>query len=365
MKARKTIAAALLAAAAVAAKGQDTTYTISGAAPEGARMMYLYAEDDDRVDSTAVDNGRFGFSGKRPLNALLALTDGHYGWHLFNDGTPVDIDLRRMTVKASPLNGRLFAAGRSMDSIDTRGMALYKEYERAAADRSSAGRKRTAELSRQFAALGDSMASTALRIIHSNRDNLIPVSLISQMARTFDYETLRGVLDPAAPYYNHPALARAKALLGDAERTLGNRRPGLQFTDTTLPDTAGVARRLSEWCGKGGYVLIDFWASWCGPCRMEMPNVVENYRKYRDRGFQVVGISLDNNARAWRKAIADMQMEWPQLSDLKGWQSAAATLYSVRSIPASILIDGSGKIVATDLRGSRLGKKLEEIYGKQ
>ncbi len=326
-------------------------------------MMYVYAEGDDKVDSTAAGGGRFAFSGTRPLNALLVLTDGRRDWPLFNDGTPADLDLVNMAATASPLNERLFAASLSIDSINERGMALYGEYERAAADNSEAGRRRQAELSRQFAALGDSMTSTHLRIIRENSDNLIPAALIGPMAKTIDYETLRSLLDPAAPYYDHPALKRAKSVLEETERALGNRRPGLKYSDIELPDTTGTPRRVSEWCGKGGYVLIDFWASWCGPCRMEMPNVVSNYNKYRHDGFEVVGISLDSDARAWKKAIGDMQMEWPQLSDLRGWQSAAAGLYSVRAIPSSILIDGSGTIVATDLRGERLGEKLKAIYG--
>lgn len=363
MTAQRLLAAVLIATAAAAATAQDTAYSVKGIAPAGVRMMYLFADGDTKADSAEVSGGTFAFSGTRPANALLALTDKRRGWHLFNDGTPVDIDLNRMTIKASPLNEKLFAVGRTMDSIDARGMALYAEFEQAQTDRSETGRRRQAELSRSMAALSDTMSQVALRLIRANRDNLIPVSLISTMARQFDLPALRSVLDPAAPYYSHPALDWAKRLADNAERALGNRRPGLQFSDISLPDTTGTVRRLSEWCGRGGYVLIDFWASWCGPCRMEMPNVVANYSKYRSKGFCVVGISLDSNAEAWKKSIAAMQMEWPQLSDLKGWNSDAAALYSVRSIPASILVDGSGKIVAADLRGSRLGDKLKEIYG--
>ena len=364
MQEAKLLAAGLLAVAATASMAQETAFSVKGIAPDGVGVMYLSAFGGGAADSSIVPGKGFAFEGKAQKDALLTLTDGHRGWHVFNDGTPVDVDLNRMTIKASPLNERLFAINLQLDSLNAIGMGLYADYERVAADASGAGRRRKAELLRQFSALAGSFDSLAMMHIRANRDNLIPVPLISIMARSFDYQTLRSVLDPAAPYYGHPALEKARALLDDRGRTLGNRRPGLQFADIELPDTAGVARKLSEWCGKGGYVLVDFWASWCGPCRMEMPNVVENYRKYRAKGFNVVGISLDSDASAWRKAIGSLQMEWPQLSDLKGWKSAAAALYSVNSIPASILIDGSGKIVDADLRGPRLGERLREIYGE-
>ena len=153
MTAQRLLAAALIATAAAAATAQDTAYSVKGIAPAGVRMMYLFADGDTKADSAEVSGGTFAFSGTRPANALLALTDKRRGWHLFNDGTPVDIDLNRMTIKASPLNERLFAVGRTMDSIDARGMALYAEFEQAQTDRSETGRRRQAELSRSRAAL--------------------------------------------------------------------------------------------------------------------------------------------------------------------------------------------------------------------
>lgn len=107
--------------------------------------------------------------------------------------------------------------------------------------------------------------------------------------------------------------------------------------------------------------MIDFWASWCGPCRAEMPNVIKAYNEYKDKGFGVVGISLDNDAAAWKSAIKSLGIPWAQMSDLKGWQSAGAALYNVRAIPATVLIDQSGKIIAKDLRGDDLEAKLKEL----
>lgn len=139
---------------------------------------------------------------------------------------------------------------------------------------------------------------------------------------------------------------------------------GKQFTDLEEADVNGEMHKLSKYVGKGRWVLVDFWASWCGPCRAEMPNVVANYEKYHDKGFDIVGLSFDKSKDAWVRAISDLQMPWIHLSDLKGWQSVASSVYNIRSIPASLLIDPKGKIVAVDLRGELLGEKLKEIFGE-
>jgi len=123
----------------------------------------------------------------------------------------------------------------------------------------------------------------------------------------------------------------------------------------TTPDGSTVT--LSSY--KGHYVLLDFWASWCGPCRGENPNVVAAYNKYKDRNFTILGVSLDNNKDAWQKAITTDGLAWSQVSELKGWSSSVAATYGIRSIPQNFLIDPTGKIVAHNLRGSELETTLE------
>ncbi|MBS1495309.1 MAG: AhpC/TSA family protein [Bacteroidetes bacterium] len=134
---------------------------------------------------------------------------------------------------------------------------------------------------------------------------------------------------------------------------------GSMAPDITMNDTEGKPFSLSQL--KGKYVLVDFWASWCGPCRGENPNVVAAYNKYKNKNFTILGVSLDEDKSAWLKAIKNDKLEWKQISDLKQWNSAAVGLYGFDGIPYNVLIDPQGKIIATELRGEALEAKLAEV----
>ncbi len=145
-------------------------------------------------------------------------------------------------------------------------------------------------------------------------------------------------------------------------QTEGFLRKGQPAPDIALPGPDGQTYRLSSLRGK--WVLIDFWASWCRPCRMENPNVVRLYQKYHPKGFEIFGVSLDYQREAWVQAIKQDNLTWTHVSDLKGWQSAAAQLYRINSIPSTVLVDPEGRIAAKGLRGPSLEAKLREIYGE-
>jgi thiol-disulfide isomerase/thioredoxin len=130
--------------------------------------------------------------------------------------------------------------------------------------------------------------------------------------------------------------------------------------DFSQPDTDGNPFKLASL--KGKVVLVDFWASWCGPCRKENPNLVKAYAAYHDKGFEIVGVSLDDKKENWLKAIAADQLTWLHVSDLKGWKNELAVSYGIKSVPTSFLLDASGRIIAKDLRGEALENKLKELF---
>ena len=131
------------------------------------------------------------------------------------------------------------------------------------------------------------------------------------------------------------------------------------YTDISLSGPQGQTVKVSDYVGKNKLVLIDFWASWCGPCMGEMPNVVKAYEMFHAKGLEIVGVSLDKNKASWLAAVEQTGQKWPQMSDLKGWECEGAALYGIQSIPANVLINEQGEIVAQNLRGDALLKEVE------
>ena len=159
-----------------------------------------------------------------------------------------------------------------------------------------------------------------------------------------------------ANFQNDETIVKIKELTDKQKKTA----VGTKFVDFEMQTPDGKSVKLSDYVGKGKVVLVDFWASWCGPCRREMPNLVEAYAKFKGKNFEIVGVSLDQDGAAWKEAINKLNMTWPQMSDLKFWQSEGAQLYAVNSIPHTVLIDGDGTIIARGLHGEELQTKIAE-----
>ena len=214
------------------------------------------------------------------------------------------------------------------------------------------------DLEKQLAEKDSLGTEMVYNCINENINNLVGVQLLTSYANAFETAKVKALLDkvPAA-YSADKDIVALKEHIATIEKT----EVGQKFIDFAMNTPEGKEVKLSDFISQNKYTLIDFWASWCGPCRREMPNLVEAYAQYKGKNFEIVGVSLDQDAAAWKESIKKLNMTWPQMSDLKFWQSEGAQLYAVNSIPHTVLIDGDGTIIARGLHGEGLQAKLTEV----
>lgn len=190
-------------------------------------------------------------------------------------------------------------------------------------------------------------------------DAFASLYLLNRSITTIPEEKAKAYYAALAPAYKQTSFAKniVKSIAAKSLTAVGKPAP-----DFTQPDTLGNSVKLSDFQGK--YVLLDFWASWCVPCREENPNLVNAYRKYHEKGFTVLSVSLDQPGKrsAWLSAVHHDGLTWTQVSDLQFWGNAAAKLYGIQSIPQNFLIDKEGKIIAVNIKGDELNKKLASLF---
>jgi peroxiredoxin len=354
---------------------QQNTFTISGTVnrPEIKNLYFTQStfyntNTKPNAQKIEVLDGKFSFKGMidEPVPAFLSLAEdykkiGTKPKEFILDKGIISIeitsDLASAVVKGSKAQDDLFQYNIEQTPYSTKINEINIEAQRLSSSGISADS--IAQLFRiPFRDANRALSDFQLKFVQKNSSAFISLLLIPNIARsTNNYIEADSLLASLQDNIESSATAKTirEYIISQKKTSVGALAP-----DFRLADTAGKKIALSAL--KGKYVLLDFWAAWCGPCRQENPNVVQAFKTYKNDGFTVFGVSLDKEKKSWLKAIHDDNLQWQHVSDLKFWASEAAILYGITSIPRNFLLDPSGKIIGRDLRGQDLLDKLEELF---
>ncbi|QEH42867.1 TlpA disulfide reductase family protein [Chitinophaga sp. XS-30] len=342
-------------------------------APAKAYLNYKN-DGNDVIDSVVLRKGSFTFTGVLASPTMAVLTLKHdtvsRPRNAERDALYFYIENASITVTADEYVQRAEVKGSATNDDDRALKALQKPYRDSAKELMAKYNAATPEQRKDsvfLAPIREIMRTTQAGYDSVNRAFIAthPNSYISLI--TFQELELGYNFNPdtaAVKFARFPASLRESAAgkkMAAVIATSKKTQTGVMAMDFTQKDTTGKAVSLSDF--RGQYVLVDFWASWCKPCRAENPNLLKAYNKYKEKNFTILGVSLDDEdgRRAWLGAVKQDRMPWTQVSDLEGFKSKAAVMYGVTAIPTNFLIDPSGKIIARNLRGEELEKKLGEI----
>jgi|UniRef100_UPI003FEF5E8F putative lipoprotein/thioderoxin len=349
------VAASMTLAACNAQSGYKVTGTVEGMPDGKAIIATVNGSTLDTLAKADVKNGSFEFTGNvsEPTGAYIMVIGqrGAIPFMLENANITISAGQAGLTVTGSE-GQKIYDQFMAINATaQQEAMKLQQEYQAANGDQA-----KIQAIQEAYAKLMTDVQAKETELIKANPDSYVSAFVIASGMGQMEYEQLKERYNLLGEKAKAGAQGKAiAAQIAKLESTaIGQIAPN--FTITT-PE----GESISLYDIKGKVKLIDFWASWCGPCRGENPHVVEIYKEYHPKGLEIFGVSLDNNKEAWVKAIADDGLVWKHGSDLKGWQSAPAQLYSVTGIPHTVLLDENNKIIAKNLRGDELKQKIAEL----
>jgi len=347
--------------------GGKDSYTINGTINGvDSGMVFLQKFDVDqrvKIDSTQLVKGEFTFKGKTLLPEMwyLSMKEKQVFVPLFIENSKINLEIFADSVDKVNISGSvshdIYKQYQAMNkSLNDKIEEIYKEWKKAKESKDSAAMKMTDSISTE---LDKQMKQNLIDFVKANNKTAVASYLIIRNAWQFDLPELESMVNTLDTSLNSSIYTQS---LKNRVTLLKSVDIGQPAPDFTLSDTTGNPFGLSDI--KGGYLLVDFWASWCSPCRAENPNIVKVFKAYNNKGFNILGVSFDTNRDKWIQAIKDDNLTWHHVSDLKGWGNAAGKLYGIMSIPANVLLDPDRKIIAHNLKGEELMKRLEELLGQ-
>ncbi len=336
------------------------TGTIENASDgEQVFLQKVAGRDLIKIDSATITGQKFTFTGRQDSAVNRYITYGNESGNqqmtdFFLENGNINVALGTTTkVGGTPTNDNYQAFKDKVTQIRKEQQAAYESLQ----NQDLTSDQRDAKVA-EVRAKDEEMNQLIAQTIEANIQNTIGVHLLGQYNYMMDFTEIEPLLAKVpAQFQNNERIAKLKNQVAIEK----NVAVGKKFTDLEMQTPEGNMVKLSDFIGKNKYTLVDFWASWCGPCRREMPKLIEAYDKYNKKGFGIVGVSFDRDLDSWQKGIKALNITWPQMSDLKFWESEGARLYSVRSIPHTVLIDQEGTIIAKGLRGDDIDGKLAEL----
>ena len=312
--------------------------------PEGTLIALLNGQTGQSEQTTTLQGGKFSFTGKMEVtNFKIILFNNQQPYiTIFLDNSNVKITGNKETIDKSIITG---SKSHDAFAVFNQGLEPYSRlYTQPLQDSDSADIDKAIAFAEKFSATHTDAAITPLAILRFNQ-------LADDIVRT---EQLYNALTVEIK-----ATEMGRYLFSQIDQEKKNAAGGALLGEFSQADTSGIQVSLASFHGK--YVLIDFWASWCGPCRLENPNSVKAYQKYKNKNFTVLGVSLDKDKAAWLDAIKMDGLDWTHVSDLQGWGNAVAAQFKIQSIPQNFLLDPDGKIIGKNLTGMILDRRLRKV----